>query len=131
MAHLSKEIEQKMKGKEVWITNYEGHEIKVVNKNHITLYIDGVEASKNKSLIFTQIFLHAAIPDTDKIVIARVYQKDQYLTCNFIIGDIAPVQYGYQHKDGKVELLTDDELKEYHEFLKKDYDEAIFLTLIN
>ena len=31
------------KGKETWVTSYNGHEIKVVNKIHVTMYINGKE----------------------------------------------------------------------------------------
>lgn len=50
---ISKELEAKLKGKETWVTSYNGHEIKVVNKIHVTMYIDGKEEDESAVFIST------------------------------------------------------------------------------
>ncbi len=130
---ISKELEAKLKGKEAWVTTYDGHEIKVVNKLHVTMYIDGNEVAKQKGLLSSKIILQSVIPDTDKVVVAYVYQKssaDLIATCDFIIGDIVPTEYGFQHKDGTLALLTDDELKEYLQYRKEEDESAVFISTI-
>lgn len=132
---ISKELEKKLKGKEVWVTSYNGHEIKVINKAHATMYIDGNEVAKQKGLFSSKIILQATIPETDKVVVAHIHQKaseDLILSCDFIIGDISPVEYGFQHKDGSVTLLTDDEMKQYLEYKKEEEESAVIIsTLMN
>lgn len=126
MEKMSKETKAKISGKEVWVTSYNGHEIKVVNKARTTMYIDGNEAAKQKHLLSSQIILQAAIPDTDKVVMARIYQKsasDYIISCDFIVGDLLTTEYGFQHKDGTVALLNDEEIKQYIQ-MKKDDDET-------
>lgn len=130
---ISKELEAKLKGKEAWITSYNGHEIKVVNKIHVTMYIDGKEVAKQKGLLSSKVLLQATIPDTDKVIIAHVYQKssaDLIATCDFIIGDIAPTEYGFQHKDGTLALLTDEEMKQYLQYRKEEDESAVFISTI-
>lgn len=131
---LSKELAAKIKGKEVWITSYNGHEIKVVNKMRTTMYIDGNEVAKQKGLISSNLILQSAIPETDKIVIAHIHQKnsaDLVTACDFVIGEISPAKYGFQHKDGSVSLLTDDEMKQYLQYRKEeDEDTAVIVTTL-
>lgn len=133
MSKMSKETKDKIHGKETWVTSYNGHEIMVVNKARTTMYIDGKEAAKQKSLLSSQIILQAVIPDTDKIIMARVYQKsssDLIISCDFIVGDLLPTEYGFQHKDGSVALLNDEELQQYIQMKKEDNDAALTSTIV-
>lgn len=130
---ISKALEEKLKGKEAWVTSYNGHEIKVVNKLHVTMYIDGNEVAKQKGLLSSKVILQAVIPDTDKVIVAYVYQKssaDLIATCDFIIGDLIPAEYGFQHKDGTLVVLTDEEMKQYLQYRKEEDESAVFISTI-
>ena len=110
-------------GKEVWTTTYEGHEIRVCNGAHTKMYIDDKEVAKQNTLISTSATLKAVIPDTRKVVMARVHQKtaeDMILSCEFIVGDLLPSQYGYRKKDGTVVPLTEEEIEQYVKAKKEE-----------
>lgn len=53
-----------------------------------------------------------------------------FLSCDFVIGDIIPCEYGFQHKDGSLALLTEEEMKQYLQYRKEEDESAVFISTI-
>jgi hypothetical protein len=136
MGTESKKIKKKLSDTEVWATTYNGHEIKVVNGSHTKMYIDGKEVANHESFLSTQVILRAVIPETNKVVMARVHQKavsDVILSCDFMVGDVLKTEYGFQHKDGTTTMLTDDEVQQYVKATKEELEDptAAIIAMMN
>lgn len=107
MGIISKETKAKLTGKETWIANVEGHEIKVINDAHATMYIDGVEADKEKGLISLGCFLSANLPDSDKTVFAHIISGAFDIHCVITVGVQCKTTHGVTNKDGSFVQIED------------------------
>lgn len=119
-----KEKEQKA----VWIGEFEGHKIKVTNSGKAKLWIDGVEAAKEKGLIHLAIELRAEIPGTDYIVIANVDgTKESIVTCDVMVAKKVELTFGKESEDGLFTAYTDEEIQK----MKDDADAAVAISVMN
>ena len=110
-----------------WIGEIEGHKIKVTNDGKARLYIDGVEAAKEKGLIHLEYELRAPIPDTDYIVIAKLDgTKDAIVSCDVLIAKKLEMTMGKENEDGFTRY-TDEEIAK----MREDAEAAIAISTMN
>lgn len=116
------------KENQVWITEFEGHKIKVTNAGKAKLYIDGVEAAKEKGLIHLEYELRAPIPGTDLIVIAKLDgTKDVITTCDVLVAKALTTTFGKEDEDGLFTPYSTEDVDK----MKEDAEAAIVISTIN
>lgn len=114
--------------REVWVGEFEGHKIKVTNSGKAKLWIDGVEAAKEKGLLHLELELRAPIPGTDYIVIAKLDgAKDLIVNCDVLIAMNLPMTFGKESEEGVFEAYSEDEISK----MKGDTEAAAAITAAN
>ena len=116
------------KENQVWIGEFEGHKIKVTNSGKAKLYIDGVEAAKEKGLIHLEYELRAPIQGTDYIVIAKLDgTKDVITICDVLVAKALSTTFGKEDEDGLFTPYSQDEI----DSMKEDAEAAIAISTMN
>ncbi len=96
-------LDFKMGDHEAWRTEYNGHEILIVNKGRTRLVIDGTEVAVQKGRIplATKLNLIGSIPGTNELVIVTLNgsMSNEYRGCrteiHIYIGEELKSDYGY------------------------------------
>ena len=115
------------KEQDIWVGEFAGHKIKITNSGKARLYIDGIEAAKEKGLVHLQYELRAPIPDTEYIVIANVSGvKDSIITCDVMIAKKLDVVYGKELEDGTFTPYTEEDIEK----MREEADEAAATTAL-
>lgn len=115
----------KEKTHNIWIGEIEGHKIRVTNDGKAKLWIDGVEAAKEKGLIHLEYELRAPIPDTDIIVIAKLDGvKEGIVVCDVMAAKKVPMTFGKEDQDGNFTPYSDDEINK----MKEDAEAAVAIS---